>query len=157
MFNFFKKKPKNVVAGLAGKAADKEVVYEIGDILARSHDDLSQPEDYVLTVLGLERQINNGGFDQYFFNASGDHVYTALDALKAIKADATADLLQKAIEAFPSDTVPSDEKERRDLMKDIPESISNIWDDLDNRFYEYQDDIATLLLDYIKENIESFR
>ena len=35
----------------------------------------------------LEAEINNGGFDQYFFNSAGDKAAEAINALEAIGAN----------------------------------------------------------------------
>lgn len=63
--------------------------------------------------------MNNGGFSQFFFNSSGDFSHETLDALKVIKAERTAILLEKAIAEFPNAKVPKDTAERRELMEKI--------------------------------------
>jgi hypothetical protein len=60
----------------------------------------------------LEREINNGGFNQYFCNSSGDNTHETIISLKAIGADKTAEILQRAIDQFPNKTVPKDRDER---------------------------------------------
>ena len=45
----------------------------------------------------LEREINNGGFTQYFFNSSGDFAHKTLQSLLTIGANKTADILLKQI------------------------------------------------------------
>ncbi|MBW4362816.1 DMP19 family protein, partial [Flavobacterium taihuense] len=44
----------------------------------------------------LEREINNGGFNQYFFNSSGEFAHLTVESLRIIGAHITADILQKA-------------------------------------------------------------
>jgi hypothetical protein len=48
----------------------------------------------------LEREINNGGFNQYFINSSGDFVHETINSLRTIGAHHTADILQAAIDSF---------------------------------------------------------
>jgi hypothetical protein len=45
--------------------------------------ELTQPERVFLCIWGLEGEVNNGGFDQYYFNTAGDH---ALDVVKSLQA-----------------------------------------------------------------------
>lgn len=45
----------------------------------------------------LEREINNGGFNQYFLNSSGDFAHETIKSLRTIGANHTADILQLAL------------------------------------------------------------
>lgn len=104
----------------------------------------------------LEREINNGGFNQYFCNSSGDNAHETILSLKAIGADKTADILQKAIDQFPNKTVPKDRDERTELVEQIEEVADEVWSDLDQKFYEYEDDLNTLNIEYIKKHKDFF-
>lgn len=119
-------------------------------------DDLSENEKLFVYIENLEREINNGGFNQYFFNLSGNHAQETVQALKKIKANKTATLLEKAIEQFPDSNVPSDRIERQEIMEKVEDKADEVWDELDNSFYKYEDDIAELLLDFVKNNIDDF-
>lgn len=39
-------------------------------------------------------------------------------------------------------------------MQNLDERISEERNNLDNRFYEYEDNIAALLIEYIKDNVD---
>ena len=54
-------------------------------------EQLSQAEQTFRLVWELEGEVNNGGFEQHFFNSSGDIARLAPDALREIGAAATAD------------------------------------------------------------------
>jgi hypothetical protein len=56
----------------------------------------------------LEGQVNNGGFDQFFFNSSGDYAHEILTAYREIKAYNTVELIKNAIDLFPVLPVPKD-------------------------------------------------
>lgn len=92
----------------------------------------------------LEREINNGGFNQYFCNSSGNSADKTILSLKEIGADNTAEILQKAIDQFPNKTVLKDRDERTAKVEQIEEVADAIWDDLDQKFYKYEDDLNTL-------------
>lgn len=141
---------------------ETETVIELGQLLwAKSENDqnfesLNEFEKNVLFIEMLEGQVNNGGFDQYFFNSSGEYAHETLIALKEINAPKMADILNNAIITFPNSTIPKDTETRRELMEELPESISEKWDDLDNQFYEYPENLAGLVIEYVKKNKGEF-
>jgi ferredoxin-NADP reductase len=45
---------------------------------------ISRQERYVLAIEALEREVNNGGYSQFFLNSSHEFVDTIEEALKAI-------------------------------------------------------------------------
>lgn len=140
---------------------ETDIIIRIGEIIWKKTEkgddnfsNLTEAEKVFVYVDMLEGQVNNGGFDQFFFNSSGDYTHEILSAFEKIKAHKTADLIEIAIKAFPISPVPKDTEIRREIMQDLDEKTSNIWDDLDNKFYEYEENIAGLLIDYIKLNID---
>ena len=104
----------------------------------------------------LEREVNNGGFNQYFYNSSGDFAHETIKSLKLIGADKTADKLQKAIDQFPDKTVPKDRTERQVILEKIEEKSNEIWEELDQKFFVYEDDLNTLNIEYIRQNKNNF-
>ena len=70
---------------------------------------LSPEERVVHCVWWLEAEVNNGGFDQFFFNSAGGAVPETLEALEWIGANKTKDLLVDAVRtAFGDTPVPTD-------------------------------------------------
>ncbi len=99
----------------------------------------------------LEREVNNGGFNQYFINSSGDFAHETINSLKTIGANHTADILQSAIDQFPDKKVPSDRDERIELVGQIEETANEKWEDLDQKFFEYKDNLNSLNIEYVKK------
>lgn len=104
----------------------------------------------------LEREINNGGFHQYFFNLGGGFAHETVESLKNIQAHKTADILQKAINLFPNKLVPKNQTERQDILKNLDRSTIEMFRKLDRDFYKYEDNLNTLNLQYIRQNIDGF-
>lgn len=104
----------------------------------------------------LEREINNGGFNQYFFNSSGDFAHLTVQSLQTIGANKTADVLQKAIDQFPAQKVPQDRTVRQNILEKIQEAADPIWEDLDQKFYTYEDDLNTLNIQFIRNHKDKF-
>ena len=104
----------------------------------------------------LEREINNGGFNQYFFNSSGDFAHFTVQSLHSIGANKTVDILQKAIDQFPSQKVPQDRTVRQEILEEIQEAADPIWEELDQKFYAYEDDLNALNIQFIRKHKEKF-
>ena len=43
---------------------------------------LNSSQRVLLIIENLEREINNGGFDQFYWNSSGDYAMETINALK---------------------------------------------------------------------------
>jgi len=117
---------------------------------------LTEPQKNFFFNQNLEREVNNGGFNQYFYNSSGDFAHETIKSLKIIRADKTADKLQKAIDQFPDKTVPKDRIKRQVVLEKIEETANEIWEELDQKFFVYEDDLNTLNIEYIRQNKNNF-
>jgi len=130
----------------------------IGDLCSYGDDmeKLTEPQKQFYYNQCLEREINNGGFNQYFINSSGDFSHQTIQSLIVIGANTTADILQKAIDQFPDKKVPQDRAERIELVEQIEETTNEFWEKLDQKFFEYADDLNTLNLNFVKQNKADF-
>ena len=104
----------------------------------------------------LEREVNNGGFSQYFINSSGNYAHETIKSLQTIGANTTADLLQNAIDQFPDHKVPKNRDERMELVKSNEEKANEVWEELNQKFYQYTDNLNDLNINYIKKNRNEF-
>lgn len=130
----------------------------IGDLCSYGDemDKLTEPQKQFYFNQCLEREINNGGFNQYFINSSGDFTHQTIQSLLAIGATTTADILQKAINQFPNKKVPQVKDERIELVEQIEETANEVWEELDGKFFEYADDLNTLNLNFVRQNKANF-
>ena len=117
---------------------------------------LTEPQKNFFYNQSLEKEINNGGFKQYFMNSSGDCAHETIQSLKIIGAHKTAAILQQAIDEFPSGQVPKDWSKRNELLESIEDRADEIWEGLDQQFYNYDDDLNSLNLEYVIQNRSSF-
>lgn len=112
--------------------------------VAHGFESLSATERIVYCVWWLEAEINNGGFDQFFFNSAGNLYAETRDALTIIGAHKTRKLLESAAAvAFPA-APPTNRAERNSLQASSDEAAEQL-DDLDRRFYAYEDDLTQLV------------
>lgn len=142
---------------------ETESILKIQEILwkkTESYDDfenLNESEKTFLYVEILEAEINNGGFDQYFFNSSGDYANETIKSLKKIGALKTAKLVQEAFSYFPENPIPKNNEKRREILEKIDEQTSERWTQLEDQFYLYEENINELLLKYVRKNINKFK
>jgi hypothetical protein len=158
--NEFTRLGKTVAAVLQqrGRAPDGELEANIGFILLDKEQRLglatfSTVERHVHAVQGLLREVNNGGFAQFFGNASGELSADLLPALRAMGASAALQAI--AGEALTRFGQPSglDEASRQAHLDGL---ASDLWDDLDDAFYSLDEDESGRLLDYIGAHLEQF-
>jgi len=96
----------------------------------------------------LEGQVNNGGFHQFFFNSAGDCTAETISALDVIGAHAVADLLKRAAGMFPNGSPPKDRQARIEVLRtSFPKTDE--FRTLDEEFFAYPDDLASLLENYV--------
>lgn len=104
----------------------------------------------------LEREINNGGFNQFFFNSSGDFANETIISLKEIGANKTAMIVKKANDQFPDKIVPKDRTSRQEILSQMEDKANKIWEELDQKFFAYEDDLNSLNMDYVRKNKNEF-
>ncbi len=118
-------------------------------------ENLTEPQKQFYFIQNLEREVNNGGFEQYFSNSSGDNAHETILALVSIGALKTVNILQQAINEFPDHKVPVDRDKRQEMMEHM-ENAEAVWDILDQRFFKYDDDLNTLNIQYVERNKDLF-
>ena len=122
------------------------------------YPELSLEERVFLHVWELEAEVNNGGFDQYFINSSGDHAAEAVESLEAIGAVQAAAIAKIAISvAFGNSPPPEDEGARDSVMRALPEEKLEQLSACDNEFYLYPDNLTELLFSYVVANTGAIR
>lgn len=92
----------------------------------------------------LESEINNGGFDQFFSNSSGDRFAETIAALRTIGATHTAKIVEAACAKFPGGMPPKDRDARQELLEQISPD-GDAFEDEDQAFFVYTDDLAGLV------------
>ncbi len=93
------------------------------------------PSCQALYLLDLmDREVQNGGFDQFFYNASGQSCVETCKALEETGATVMLSLLERACTVFPGGIVPKDELERRTLLCALSEDAENLLSALDDEF-----------------------
>ncbi|MCT1400976.1 DMP19 family protein [Paenibacillus sp. p3-SID867] len=134
---------------------DLELLLAVGDKIHEKYyetgfQELTESEQVIFCMMGLEGEVNNGGFDQFFLNSSSKYKVETLDSLRRINASYTASLLEEAIRVVED---PNLQGEKDDENTDIQSERLNV---LDDKFYEYKEDLLELQLNFIKEHKDNF-
>jgi uncharacterized protein DUF4375 len=115
----------------------------------------NEHERVLILVFVATGSIGNGGF-HFLFEAywlAGDPTYAkTVAAFTAIGAHQCASAFRKALNVFPS-TPPVDVVERTNQFEAAPEELRNA---IDEEFLAVEEEIATLLANYIRRHKNSF-
>jgi len=112
----------------------------------------------IYMIWALEAEVNNGGYNQFYFNSSGQFYKNLPEALRLVGANGFADLTQRANDLF--------EKENEKITKHQDGTIEgfsqsyedNPLNDLDTEFYKlYETEkLMQIQVDYIRQNKNDF-
>lgn len=122
----------------------------------RPDEKLSEAERVVLAVEGLEREVNNGGYHQFFINSSREFTAYIVRYLELIGCPKVAVITADAITAlalpdrFDADTV---DRIASELSDEGREKLG----ECDTRYYDNDEDIAQRLFDYIEQHQQEIR
>ncbi len=163
IFNFFKKTNNKLDLDkiLSNERTDMaimeidEQLNEISDF-GENLNVLNPSQQVVIIIENLEREINNGGFNQFYFNSSGNYANETIEYLKIIGANKTSEIVEKANNEWENGIVLKNRNERQKTLKNIEKKADLVWKQCDTEFNEYQDDITGLLIEFIKKNRKDF-
>ena len=116
---------------------------------------LSDEERIVLAVEALEREVNNGGYEQFFFNSTREYAPIIVDALARIGCHRTAIITQKALEALRCSPLTPEAIEN--TMLEESEDRDQALFVCDNQYFARPEDIEGHLLAFIKANKNEIR
>lgn len=152
-------KIKNYALEIINNKNDNDPILRILEIIQKkcNHgekmDVLSKGERLIYLMGDLEGEVNNGGFSQYFFNSSGKYADETILILKEIGAKYTSSLLEEAKKIYKSGPT-NDGRDEPEV--DLTDSQEEKLNELDNKFYEYKDNLNELQITYIKLHITDF-
>jgi len=100
----------------------------------QSKHGVTEAEETVLAVEALEREVSNGGFHQFFFNAP-EHAAYVVASLRRIGCPKTARLAEKAIETLRIDQRLTAARVKRAIERDN-DLRDELLDKYDDAYYE---------------------
>jgi len=116
-------------------------------------DSLTQAERFVSVVQGMLDEVDNGGFNQFFFNSSGELAYDLVPALEAVGSTHFKAIASDALTIFGN--IPSlDEASRYAHLEKITQDDElQLWDECDDKFYECDEQLEAMVLKYAESSL----
>lgn len=133
--------------------AIEEAIYQKAE--RKGGGSLSNEERIVLAVEALEREVNNGGYSQFFINSSAEYAPIVVDALRQIGCDATAEITDTAIASLGVDDLSPESIDA--AMADDDEARAQALSDCDGQYYDAGEDIAGRLFEFIRAHEDAFK
>jgi hypothetical protein len=129
----------------------ESIILAIEEALRRKPvDELSAVERIVLAVVAVEREVNNGGYNQFFLNEP-DFAHEVADSLDQIGCAETARISRDAVAGlgiqpdWTADQISS-------VAADATDEQDARLGELDDEFFAYPDPITDRLLAYIRQH-----
>jgi hypothetical protein len=112
---------------------------------------LSEEERIVLAIEALEREVNNGGYSQFFTNSSGEYTPIIVDSLLRIGCPETAKITKKAIDTLGIQDLSSESL--ASVFESEDEARDEQLDECDQMYYAAGvENIGSKLIDFVKAN-----
>lgn len=144
-----------------GKATDQELDANIGFILLDKEERkglaaFTRGERFVYAIEGMVREVNNGGWNQFFFNSSGALAFDLVPALEAAGSKENLSIARRAVELFGKPASLGDEDRYKQLVKVTKDGKIFPWEKLEDEFYENPEDLEAMIIEFIARNPAEF-
>jgi hypothetical protein len=122
----------------------------------RDLNDLSVPEWTLLAIQALQREVNNGGYHQFFINSSADYIHGIVAALMRIGCPEQAAIAAEAIAAagITEDMEPAAISEH---VEEFSEESQDRLGAFDQRFYACRENLDDASFAYIEKHQAEIR
>jgi hypothetical protein len=117
--------------------------------------DCTQPEHLLMAVSALQREVNNGGFAQFFFNSSRQYAPEIVEYLVWINCSKTASLAKRAIDCLALGAGPVTPDTVRAAIVGEDAARDQRLNALDKEFYQLSE-IEHNLFRFVEEHADSF-
>jgi hypothetical protein len=112
-------------------------------------ESLSDQERVILAIEALEREVNNGGYGQFFVNTP-EYAPIIVQSLRQIGCPRTAEITQKALTIVQQRPITSEEVEQGTWEDDDERSQAH--EECDRLYFERPENIEVQLFEFIKAN-----
>jgi hypothetical protein len=113
-------------------------------------DDMTEEEILVLAIEALEREVNNGGYSQFFVNSSREYTPIIVHALLRIGCPKTAEITKSAIAAVGFQGLAP--MALAEALNAYSGADNQELDDCDQLYYRAGENIGGKLIDFVKDN-----
>lgn len=112
----------------------------------------------IYMISRLEAEVNNGGYNQFYFNSSGQFAAALPEALKLVGATKFADLTERANSIFEKEKSKITEAQDGTVEGFSKSYENNPLNKFDEEFYKLNDveNLQKIQVDYIRKNKKEF-
>jgi hypothetical protein len=129
---------------LAFEQAMDQKAARVGD------DKLTDEERIIVAIEALEREVNNGGYGQFFVNSSREYAPIIVKAFRRIGCPKTAEITQKALKIAQKS--PMTDEEIQNGTWEENEERQDALSECDRLYFERPENIEESLFAFIKAN-----
>ena len=115
-------------------------------------NNLAPEERAILAVESLEREVNNGGYDQFFVNSSREYAGFIVEALRQIDCPKTAEITHKALKIVQGAPMTDEEIENGAWALEDDEECQEALSECDSLYQETSENIGGSLFEFIQAN-----
>lgn len=120
-------------------------------------DGLSPGLQTIYTTYLVETEVDNGGFNQYFFNSAGRLADIALAGFRTLGATEHERLMREAIAVYERMRPRLDSAREAGTMEAFSETYEGgEFEAIDRRFYDLDTDLSALRIQYIRTHLDQF-
>ena len=118
----------------------------------------TKQQQAIYIIWTLEAEVNNGGFNQFYFNSSGQYADLVPDALKLVGANKFADLTIRANMVYKKENEKITKHQDGTLEGFSKSYEDNPLNKFDDEFYDLykQENLQQLQVDFVRKNKHYF-
>lgn len=118
---------------------------------------LSAGFQMVEATCAVEAEVYNGGFNQFFWNSSGEFRMEAVEGYEMIGAKEHEKLMSEALKIYSSLESKIKLQQKEGTLKAFSDSYKdNPLNKLDDQFYALKEDASAMRIKFIREHLELF-
>jgi Domain of unknown function (DUF4375) len=167
----FKNRPihKELTAQIIDTTSDESLLQVVFDNLSERQStdykkeyqtvmNWNKPRQAIYMIWLLEAEVNNGGYNQFYFNSSGQFYKHLPDALNLVGADKFAELTKKANNIYDKETAKIT-KDQDGTIEGFSKSYEdNPLNKFDDEFYELYktENLQQIQVDFIRKHKTEF-
>lgn len=126
-------------------------IYDGSEAYEQSLKPFSLPQRYVFAIHWYWAEVCNGGHYQFYFNSTGIVWEDALKGFEAVGLNDFSEILRKSADLLGG-SVSKDRSVRQKQLGRLEPDFSG----LDEKFFDMDDTLDAVLIDYIKKNRKDF-
>lgn len=167
----FKNRPiyKTLTEQIINNTSDDELLQVVFDNLTQSQSmyngnefatviSWNKSKQAIYTIWLLEAEVNNGGYNQFYFNSSRQFYKYLPDALKLVGANRFSDLMRRANDTFEKENLKITQYQDGTLAGFSKSYEDNPLNKFDNEFYELYktENLQQMQVDFIRKHKAEF-